>query len=129
MTPQFGFFFIIKTKQCCFKTKRFSCGWGVAVPRCHVCGTAGVDCSSTWSSAGSSKGFFYFLFFHAVLESDSSKAIGVLNRTYSDSSAVGMIADDVLQFASSFSNLNFVFLVYAIGFHRLTKFSLSISVY
>ncbi|KAB2614120.1 hypothetical protein D8674_036436 [Pyrus ussuriensis x Pyrus communis] len=62
-----------------------------------------------------------------VVESDCMKAIVTLNRTHSDSSAIGMIADDVLQLASTFPMVRFIqvsCLCNGVA-HRLAKFALS----
>ncbi|KAB2632226.1 hypothetical protein D8674_028473 [Pyrus ussuriensis x Pyrus communis] len=64
-----------------------------------------------------------------MVESDSMKAIVALNKTYSDSSAIGLIANDVLQLASSFSMLSFIHISCLCNgvAHHLAKFALSSS--
>ncbi|RXH96976.1 hypothetical protein DVH24_035644 [Malus domestica] len=64
-----------------------------------------------------------------VVESDSLKAIAVPNGTYIDSSAIGMIAEDVLQLASTFSMARFIHVSHLcnrVAYH-LAKFALSSS--
>lgn len=61
-----------------------------------------------------------------VIEGDSLKVISVLNGTVVDSSALGMIAEHVLQLASIFFRMKFI---HAFRFcngvaHRLAKFAL-----
>lgn len=55
------------------------------------------------------------------------KAITTLNRTHSDSSMIGMIADDVLQLASTFLMIRFIHVSCLCNgvAHRLMKFELS----
>ncbi|KAM1655185.1 hypothetical protein ACFX2K_007478 [Malus domestica] len=68
-------------------------------------------------------------FQQVVVESDSQKVIAVLNGTYADSSALGMIAEDVLQLASNFSRVKFIHasrLCNGVA-HHLAKFALSSS--
>ncbi|KAM1000657.1 hypothetical protein FF1_007226 [Malus domestica] len=64
-----------------------------------------------------------------MVERDSLKAIIVLNETYADSSALGMIANDVLHLASIFSRVKFIDasrLCNEVAYH-LAKFALSSS--
>ncbi|TQD81470.1 hypothetical protein C1H46_032963, partial [Malus baccata] len=58
---------------------------------------------------------------------DSMKAIATLNRTYSDSSAIDLIVDDVLMMAPSFSMVNFIHVSCLCNrvAHRLAKFALN----
>ncbi|RXH68608.1 hypothetical protein DVH24_030941 [Malus domestica] len=64
-----------------------------------------------------------------IVESDSMKVISVLNGTVADSLALGMIAEDVLQLAFTFSRVKFIHTSRLCNWvaHRLAKFALSSS--
>lgn len=64
-----------------------------------------------------------------MVESNSLKVIAVLNRTYIDSSAISMIAEDVWQLASTFSMARFIHVSHLCNgvARHLAKFVLSSS--
>ncbi|TQD71568.1 hypothetical protein C1H46_042897 [Malus baccata] len=78
-------------------------GRGAAVFRRHFGAAPGVICCEVWFAGGTTTRFQ-----QNVVESDSMKAIAVLSGTCPNSSAIGMIAENVLQLASTFSMARFL---------------------
>lgn len=64
-----------------------------------------------------------------VIETDSLKVISILNGTVADSSALGLIVEDVLQLASTFSRVEFIHASHLCNgvAHCLAKFALTSS--
>ncbi|RXH89245.1 hypothetical protein DVH24_031602 [Malus domestica] len=93
---------------------------GTTIPRRYI----GTNFGAVFSEMAQQQGFQ-----QVVVESDCLKAIATLNWTHSDLSAIGTIADDVLQLASTFPMVRFIHVSRLCNgvAHLLAKFALSSS--